>query len=831
MPELWNLLKPEVQESRKNYQALLEEEMLNLSNNRYWEEYNRSPDEGYPEQGLLDSCVVHLTPFYQEWIDIVSKNRKTPEWAYPLFAVGAGKMADITIRCLMLEWFNSNTWDRKMDGKDGDVHTVPLPSAQHMAHQISNMVIDIVAYQLAKKDFRDDWLKQSHYQKNWTVKRCRAFAGKMNCINKKQFTRKQREDFGHHMLRIAEMSNIIQVKNYRKRIGSRWYERVVVSFTDDILMELHNRHKDLISRATFLYRPMIVPPVPHAIDSSGGNLMPWIRKPVVQKFRDVFWDETVVQKNSTPSDIVIRGLNNLMTTEWTINKQVYEVMENMFHNNTRQANLPAYNFDAFDFGEPYPEGGAKEEKAKWCQRKEEAYSTWYKEERSRGRMLVRLQLAKDLLKWGFFYHVYTCDFRGRAYTACDLLSPQSSDFDRSLIMFAKPIKQTEQGKYWLKIHLANLFDQDKEPFADRIKWVDDNIELIQNTAKDPYEMRWFWVSDKKKKNPSFQRLAAIFELCRTDGLTQLPIQMDGSCNGVQHWAAIMRDTNLAYKVNLVKTETPQDLYGFVADSMTASMQNDIKDDNADPDTKVWADRFLDHWDNNIPRSVCKRAVMTDPYGVTFYGIRRYCKSEGHLDWVGKDRIAGAVMELATYIDKCLKNTLTNANFGKVWLKQISDIASNMGKNLEWYTPCGFKVVHQYYQILTRRSIAKLFNMKELNFGSTDATQIDDDQVNLAVSPNYIHSLDASHMWMTMNRMINAGISNFSFVHDSYGCAAPYVSMMRQFTKEEFYEMHKEPLLFKLKKDVEEVLGVELPEPPQIGEFDVSSVIDSEYFFH
>jgi DNA-directed RNA polymerase len=38
-------------------------------------------------------------------------------------------------------------------------------------------------------------------------------------------------------------------------------------------------------------------------------------------------------------------------------------------------------------------------------------------------------------------------------------------------------------------------------------------------------------------------------------------------------------------------------------------------------------------------------------------------------------------------------------------------------------------------------------------------------------------------------------------------------------------------LFKLKKDVEEVLGVELPEPPQIGEFDVSSVIDSEYFFH
>lgn len=831
MPELWNSLKPEVQESRKNYQAMLEEEMLNLSNNRYWEEYNRSPDEGYPEQGLLDSCVIHLTPFYQEWIDMVSKNRKTPDWAYPLFAVGAGKMADITIRCLMLEWFNSNTWDRKMDGKDGDIHSLPLPSAQHMAHQISNMAIDIVSYQAAKKDFRDDWLKQSHYQKNWTTKRCRAFAGKMNCINKKQFTRKQREDFGHHMLRIAEMSNIILIKNFRKRIGNRWYERVVVSFTDELLQELHNRHKDLISRASLLYRPMIVPPAEHTVTSSGGNLMPWIRKPVVQKFRDVHWDETVVQKNSTPSEMVIRGLNALMHTEWAINYKVYAVMNAMFHNNTREANLPAYNFDAFDFGEAYPETGTKEEKAKWCQRKEESWSSWYKEERSRGRMLVRLKVANDLMKWGFFYHIYTCDFRGRAYTACDLLSPQSSDFDRSLIHFAKPIKQTENGRYWLKVHLANLFDQDKLPFEDRIKWVDENLDNIQDTAKDPFEMRWFWVSDKKKKNPSFQRLAAIFELCRTDGLTQLPIQIDGSCNGVQHWAAIMRDVDLAYKVNLTGNKDPQDLYGFVADSMTASMSNDSKDDNADPNTKDWAQLFLAHWDNKIPRSVCKRAVMTDPYGVTFYGIRRYCKTEGHLDWVNKDRIAGAVMELATYIDKCLKNTLTNANYGKVWLKQIADIASNMGKNLEWTTPCGFKVVHQYYEILTRRSIAKLFNMKELHFGSTDSSQIDDTQVNLAVSPNYIHSLDASHMWMTINKMLNAGVYNFSFVHDSYGCSAPLVPLMRQYTKEEFYEMHKEPLLHKLKNELEINLGVELPTPPDISNFNISSVLDAEYFFH
>jgi DNA-directed RNA polymerase len=80
-------------------------------------------------------------------------------------------------------------------------------------------------------------------------------------------------------------------------------------------------------------------------------------------------------------------------------------------------------------------------------------------------------------------------------------------------------------------------------------------------------------------------------------------------------------------------------------------------------------------------------------------------------------------------------------------------------------------------------------------------------------------------------MINAGITNFSFVHDSYGCAAPYVPMMRQYTREEFYEMHREPLLDKFKEEVEQSLGVSLPTPPIADNFEVSSVLDAEYFFH
>lgn len=819
----WNLLTKIQQDERYITQNIAEEGMLSLADERYWQEYSISPDEGSPEQSLLDSCIVQLAPLYQEWIDYSSSNRKTPSWAYPLFAIGSKKMADITIRCLITEWFSSSLWDEK-----DDTVSLGLPTAQHITHSIAEMVINIVGYQQTKKNFREDWLKQSHYQKNWSPKRCTAFVRKMQGITKADFTRKQREDFGHHMLRIAERSNIIYLQNNRRLVNKRWSERVLVSFSNDVLQELNKRHKDMLAVAALLYRPMIVPPVPHTMTVTGGNLQSYVRKPVVQKFRECTWDETktVIQRGSSPSETVIKGLNGLMNTEWAINSKVYEVMSNLFINNTLLCNLPAYDFSAFDYSDIYPKDGTKEEQAKWCTYKQEAYSKWYKSERARGRMLVRLKLARNMLKQGFFYQVYTCDFRGRANSACDLLSPQSSDFDRGLVMFANPAKQTPSGTMWLKIHLANLFDQDKKSFKERVDWVDCNMELFKRIAVDPYNNKSGWVSDKIKKNPSFQRLAAIYDLCRTDGLTQVPVQQDGSCNGVQHWAALVRSTSLAMMVNLTKG-LPQDLYQDVANLVTDLMQQDKVNDTRSGN---WAKNFLVYWKGFIHRNVVKRAVMTDPYGVTLFGIRRYCRAEGHLDWVTKDKLAGAAMELATFIDKALKNTLQEANKGKIWLKKIADMSSELSRNLEWTTPCGFHVVHQYHKIITRRSVTKLFNMKELYFGYPDKDTIDPRQVNLAVSPNYIHSLDASHMWCTVDRMLDSGIDSFSMIHDSYGCHAPYVGIMREFTNEEFYKMHKLPLLTLLKKEIETNLNIILPDSPTCGEFDISNVLSAEYLF-
>ena len=435
-------------------------------------------------------------------------------------------------------------------------------------------------------------------------------------------------------------------------------------------------------------------------------------------------------------------------------------------------------------------------------------------------MLVRLALAKQMSEYRFFYMPYTLDFRGRAYSTCELLSCQGSDFDKGLIMFANPMEQTKEGRYWLKVHLANLFDQDKYSFDKRVQWVDDNWKMIQKISEDPYN-NLEWVDDATKKNKSFQRLAAIIDITRTDGLTQIPIQMDGACNGSQHWAAIMGDTTIASLTNVAPAETPQDLYQYVADQVTDLCKSSPEND--------WYNTFLEHWDNEIDRKVTKRPTMCDAYGLTFYGIQKYIKLEGHVDWLPLETRGAGIVELSRAIQTGLNNTLTEPNKGKEYLKKICNVVSSLNQSVTYTVPSGFKVVHYYNKVKKRRSLASLFNHKELTFTSF-SNEVDRKSAEQGIPPNFIHSLDASHMFCTIYRMILEGIDSFSMIHDSFGCHAPNVGTMRKLIKEEFYEMHRSNLLEEFRSDVQEQLGIELPDVPLRGSFDLSGVLESDYFF-
>ena len=811
---IWKSLSDDDQLERKNSQLLYEQRMLEYGVSRYWDDYNRAPDEAIPEQELIDSSIREMVDTYQEWIDKVCQSSRSPKWLYPLLELGAKKMADITIRAVIRNWFSSSFWGYRWNE---DLHTPPL--AQSVATDIAQDACDIIGFQRARDNYRDDWKKQSKFIKNWTTKRCRAFAKKMETNIK--LSVKQKHDFGHNMLRIAASSNIVILNPRTIKCGGGLRKYNFVEFHQDVLKELHNRH-EILQNSTLIYRPMLSPPEPHSLVASGGYLHTNLRKPVVQRYKSNFFGEKPKkQRFSEPSELVLEGINGMMYTEWTINTKVMDVMENLFKNNTSLANLPYYSFEEFMFNAPYPEEGTKQEKAIWCQTREEHWSNWYKDEQARGRMLVRLQLAKEMSSWNFFYHVYTLDFRGRAYTTCELLSPQSSDFDRGLIHFAQEVKLTERGRYWQKVHLSNLFGNDKVSFDDRVEWVEQKWDKIVAISEDPYTNKE-WVDLAKKKNKSFQRLSAIFDITRTDGYTRMAVQLDGKCNGNQHWSAIMGDKDIAHLTSVTPDSKPQDLYQYVADGTTKYCK-DFRDSNA------WFETFVNHWDKGIDRVVTKRSTMCDAYGLTFYGIQRYLKEEGHLDWVPHEKKNGAIVEMARAIKASLDLSLKEPNKGKKYLREITAKANECNKHLSWTTPSGFKVTHFYNKVYTRRSLAKLFNNKELIF-YVRTEDVHSRHAILAIAPNYIHSLDAAHMFMTVYGMLNVGITQFSMIHDSFGCNPNMVDKMRIILKNKFYEIHKDNQLERFKKEIEGYLGVNLPDVPTRGVLDIEGVLDSEYMF-
>lgn len=56
----------------------------------------------------------------------------------------------------------------------------------------------------------------------------------------------------------------------------------------------------------------------------------------------------------------------------------------------------------------------------------------------------------------------------------------------------------------------------------------------------------------------------------------MPVQMDGSCNGLQHYAALGRDNLGALHVNLLPTLKPMDVYNGVLNVVKRNIEYDAK---------------------------------------------------------------------------------------------------------------------------------------------------------------------------------------------------------------------------------------------------------------
>lgn len=198
------------------------------------------------------------------------------------------------------------------------------------------------------------------------------------------------------------------------------------------------------------------------------------------------------------------------------------------------------------------------------------------------------------------------DTRGRWYYR-GVLNPQGSDMAKAVLHYAekKPLGST--GLFWLKVHIANSFGFDKERFADRARWTEQNwssIERVLDCPEDAPEL--FGDSPWCTFSAAWELREAYRSGNPETYQTGIICHMDATCSGLQHFSAMLRDPTGAQYVNLVDTNgcgPKQDIYAKVAGNALQA----IKLDSGSTDPEI-ASMALWWLSGGIPRALAKKPV-------------------------------------------------------------------------------------------------------------------------------------------------------------------------------------------------------------------------------
>lgn len=422
------------------------------------------------------------------------------------------------------------------------------------------------------------------------------------------------------------------------------------------------------------------------------------------------------------------------------------------------------------------------EKMTHRKKQSEMYSLWCDSH-------YRLSLANHFRDRPFWLPL-NLDFRGRAYSLPPHLSHLGGDLGRSLIKFYKKKKLGVDGLSWLKLHCINLTGLKKrDSVRERLLFAEEVMDEILDSADNPLEGRRWWI----QSDEPWQTLATCMEIANAiisgdpeNYESSIPVHQDGTCNGLQHYAALGRDQVGAFSVNLSPADAPQDVYSDVLALVELARQKD--DENGVEVAKIVK--------NFIKRKVIKQTVMTTVYGVTRYGARlQIAKQLKDIDDFPQEWIWGASAYLANKTFDSIREMFTSTKEIQDWFFETARLISSIcNENVEWITPLGLPIVQPYSKTKIKVNIKKI----DENFIVDSNKQPNPLKQRNAFPPNYIHSLDACHMMLTSINCEKRGLT-FASVHDCYWTHASTVPEMSRICREQFVSLHNEPLLEDLSK--------------------------------
>ncbi|XP_068654084.1 DNA-directed RNA polymerase 1B, mitochondrial-like [Aristolochia californica] len=524
---------------------------------------------------------------------------------------------------------------------------------------------------------------------------------------------------------------------------------------------------------------------------------------------------------------VFNALDTLGNTKWRVNKRILSVIDRIWASGGRLADL----VDRDDV--PLPEMPDTEDEAlikKWKWQVKSVQKENSERHSQRCDVELKLAVARKMKDEEGFFYPHNVDFRGRAYPMHPYLNHLGSDVCRGILEFAEGRPLGKSGLRWLKIHLANLYagGVDKLSYDGRLAFTENHLDDIFDSADRPLEGRRWWLG---AEDP-FQCLAVCINLAEAlrssspeTTISHMPVHQDGSCNGLQHYAALGRDKLGAAVVNLVTGEKPADVYSGIASRVLAIMKRDAENDpEKDPNAKIA--RLLV---KEVDRKLVKQTVMTSVYGVTYIGARDQIKkrlSERNAISDEKERFVAACYAAKVTLT-ALGEMFQAARDIMSWLGDCAKVIASENQPVRWTTPLGLPVV-QPYRVAGRHLIKTSLQILTLK-RETDKILVK--RQRTAFPPNFVHSLDGSHMMMTALACKQAGL-NFAGVHDSYWTHACDVDQMNRILREKFVELYEQPILENLLESFQKSFpSLSFPPLPECGDFDLKEVLHSTYFFN
>jgi DNA-directed RNA polymerase len=613
-------------------------------------------------------------------------------------------------------------------------------------------------------------------------------------------------------------------------------KKVGVFLPNAAVLELMKREP----RGEFLARhlPMVVEPEPWTKFNKGGFIeysSALIRVKDGLKEQQLY-AEAAIERGDMEQ--MLRGLDVLGKTAWRVNRKVFDVLLAVWNTGEALADIPPLNPEIPLPPEPDSTDDPMKRRA-WFRHVKMIENEKSGLHSQRCSMNFQLEVARAF-RDQTFYFPHNLDFRGRAYPIPTYMNHMGADHMRGLLVFAKGKPLGERGLRWLKIHLANVYGYDKASLQEREDFATNNLENIYDSADNPLEGKRWWLT---AEDP-WQCLATCFELRAAlqspdpaAFISHLPVHQDGTCNGLQHYAALGGDSWGAQQVNLLPGDRPADVYSAVAKLVEEEIAEDAKTDN------MFAKAVM----GKVTRKVVKQTVMTYVYGVTYTGAKKQVLKQLNALYPGLEEESGVALTLlSAYIASKIFAALTTMFGGaqaiQKWLgeiggrvcnsmtpeqiehleREVSEIKKrSLGKKKEneskdasdgntevhklfrstlvWTTPLRMPVVQPYRKPSTRQVHTCLQTLVLTNPQRHDP--VNRRKQLQAFPPNFIHSLDASHMMLSALECHDKGLT-FAAVHDSFWTHAADVEVMNDIIRDSFIRIHNEDVIGRLKAEFE-----------------------------